>query len=442
MNAADFGSFYKAIHGYDPFPWQERLAGLVTQDGVWPDVLELPTASGKTSVLDIAVFHLALQAGEPVRTAPLRMFFIVDRRLVVDEAEEHAFQIKKAVQDATGGILAEVRNRLLQFGAAGPLDVVKLRGGMYRDNTLADEPNQPLICLSTVDQVGSRLLFRGYQVGRRQQSVHAGLVGCDSLLIIDEAHLSAPFLETVKALERYDTSHAVAPGPKVVRMSATAGAGSSFGLSELDTGNDVLMRRLQAVKKATLRPAAKFEKEAVEAACVALAEPPPLDLTLRNAAETADWAARLEGESLSPGHVRVARGRPVAELPGYGEGAWWVQNIAAAIPARLLGVGDGRAALDLCAAPGGKTMQLASAGWEVTAVDRDRARLVRLEDNLSRTKLAAKVVQADLFKWQPTAPVPAILLDAPCTATGIFARHPDVLHRVRDRDIVSLAGIG
>lgn len=174
-------------------------------------------------------------------------------------------------------------------------------------------------------------------------------------------------------------------------------------------------------------------------ASAALAEPPPVDLTLRDPATTQEWAERLGGESLLPGHVRLPRGTAIPELPGYDEGAWWVQNIAASLPARLLLPQPGAAALDLCAAPGGKTMQLAAVGWDVTALDADRARVVRLEDNLARTKLQAKVVTADLMRWQPKAPAPAILLDAPCSATGIFARHPDVLHRVRPRDIAMLA---
>jgi 16S rRNA (cytosine967-C5)-methyltransferase len=179
----------------------------------------------------------------------------------------------------------------------------------------------------------------------------------------------------------------------------------------------------------------------VEGAARALAAPPPLDLTLKDAARTNEWVERLGGESLAPGHVRVARGSAIPELDGFDEGAWWVQNIAASLPARILGAGDGRVVLDLCAAPGGKTMQLAAAGWDVTAVDQDRAKLVRLNDNLTRTSLAAKTVQGDLLKWSPSALVPAILLDAPCTATGIFARHPDVLHRVRPRDISELAAV-
>lgn len=176
-------------------------------------------------------------------------------------------------------------------------------------------------------------------------------------------------------------------------------------------------------------------------AAQALAVPPGLDLTLRNAAETTLWTERLAGESLAPGHVRVARDRVVSKLPGFEEGAWWVQNIAASIPARLLGAGNGRTVLDLCAAPGGKTMQLAAAGWSVTALERDERRLARLSENLERTQLTAELVSGDVLKWMPKEPVDAILLDAPCSATGIFARHPDVLHRIRDKDIAQMADV-
>ena len=183
----------------------------------------------------------------------------------------------------------------------------------------------------------------------------------------------------------------------------------------------------------------RWSEELVALAGAAMLASPVIDLTLRDASETQIWAERLGGESLMPGHVRIPRGTAIPELPGYGEGAWWVQNIAASIPARLLGAGEGRPALDLCAAPGGKTMQLAAAGWQVSALDQDRARLVRLEDNLARTGLSARLVIADLMRWEPPQPVPAILLDAPCSSTGIFTRHPDVLYRVRPRDIAQLA---
>ena len=128
-------------------------------------------------------------------------------------------------------------------------------------------------------------------------------------------------------------------------------------------------------------------------------------------------------------------------MPGFREGGWWVQDLAASLPARLLGAGKGRVILDLCAAPGGKTMQLAAAGWNVVAVDSSAKRLARLSDNLARTGLAADVVQGDIRTWAPAAPVDAILLDAPCSATGIFRRHPDVLHRIEPRQIEEMAAL-
>jgi 16S rRNA (cytosine967-C5)-methyltransferase len=129
----------------------------------------------------------------------------------------------------------------------------------------------------------------------------------------------------------------------------------------------------------------------------------------------------------------------VAGLTGYGEGRWWVQDISASIPARLLGAGQGRTVLDLCAAPGGKTMQLAAAGFDVTAIDLSESRLARLRENLERTGLSATVKAVDVMRWSPPHQADAILLDAPCSATGIFRRHPDVLHRVRPRAIAELA---
>ncbi|WP_176596860.1 MULTISPECIES: RsmB/NOP family class I SAM-dependent RNA methyltransferase [Sphingobium] len=176
-----------------------------------------------------------------------------------------------------------------------------------------------------------------------------------------------------------------------------------------------------------------------QAAAQAYAQRPPIDLSLRDASETARWTETLGGQSFAPGHVRLPEGANIPDLPGFSEGAWWVQDLAASTPARLLGPGEGRHMLDLCAAPGGKTMQLAAAGWRVTAVDQSKKRLERLSENLARTSLSAQIVQADLRAWTPAEPVDAILLDAPCTATGIYRRHPDVLHRIGPRQIAELA---
>jgi 16S rRNA (cytosine967-C5)-methyltransferase len=179
--------------------------------------------------------------------------------------------------------------------------------------------------------------------------------------------------------------------------------------------------------------------ERAGAIAAGLALPPPLDLTLKDPAATAEWAERLGGVSLMPGHIRLARGIAIEELSGFAEGAWWVQDLAASLPARLLGSGAGRRVLDLCAAPGGKTMQLAAAGWQVTAIERSAKRLGRMRDNLARTGLAADLVEADALAWEPAGPFDAVLLDAPCTATGTCRRHPDVLHRIGVRQIAELA---
>lgn len=179
----------------------------------------------------------------------------------------------------------------------------------------------------------------------------------------------------------------------------------------------------------------------IEAAQAALSEPPTLDIALRDPARTIEWAERLGGTNLMPGHVRLARGTAVEELDGYDEGAWWVQDLAASLPARLLGDGTGKRALDLCAAPGGKTMQLSAAGFAVTALDNSARRMDRLLSNLERTQLNAERVNADVMEWKPAQPFDAVLLDAPCSATGTMRRHPDVLHRIDMKQINNLAAI-
>lgn len=175
--------------------------------------------------------------------------------------------------------------------------------------------------------------------------------------------------------------------------------------------------------------------DAAAAARAAFAAPPPIDLSFQPDAEMSE----LNGESLAPQHLRLADGPRIVELPGYDEGQWWVQDIAASIPARLLGKGEGRRVLDLCAAPGGKTMQLASNGWVVTAVDLSDQRLERLNQNLERTGLTAEVVVGDAGSFADGTPYDAVLLDAPCSATGIFRRHPDVLYRATSKVIAGLA---
>ena len=165
---------------------------------------------------------------------------------------------------------------------------------------------------------------------------------------------------------------------------------------------------------------------------------PATDLTPRDR-DNADLARDLEGETLAGGTIRTARRGDVAGWPGYTDGRWWVQDATAAIPARLLHLGAGQTALDLCAAPGGKTLQLAAAGAMVTALDRSADRLRRVNAGLERTGLSADVVAADAVTWNDPRMFDAVLLDAPCSATGAFRRHPDVLWNARPGDIASLA---
>jgi 16S rRNA (cytosine967-C5)-methyltransferase len=173
--------------------------------------------------------------------------------------------------------------------------------------------------------------------------------------------------------------------------------------------------------------------DVIEAARRQIAKRPPLDLAF---ADDAD-AKSYDGTSLAAKHVRV-ESSSVSDLPGFGEGRWWVQDLSASLPARLI-LGEAKAVLDLCAAPGGKTMQLAAAGHQVTAVDSSKNRLARLKENLERTHLEAELVTADALTWNPKREFDAILLDAPCSATGTFRRHPEVLYRARSPIIAASA---
>jgi 16S rRNA (cytosine967-C5)-methyltransferase len=167
-------------------------------------------------------------------------------------------------------------------------------------------------------------------------------------------------------------------------------------------------------------------------------EEPPLDLTVKQ--DPDGWAARLRGRVAATGTVRLVAHGPVSLLPGYVEGAWWVQDAAAALPVRLFGEVAGRRVADLCAAPGGKTAQLAAAGARVTAVDRSPTRLARLRDNLARLGLAAETIEADALEWQ-AEPFDAVLVDAPCSSTGTIRRHPDIPWLKREADVAAMASL-
>ncbi|MEL7198234.1 MAG: RsmB/NOP family class I SAM-dependent RNA methyltransferase [Pseudomonadota bacterium] len=198
-----------------------------------------------------------------------------------------------------------------------------------------------------------------------------------------------------------------------------------------------LMKQEVKLPDAPTLPKGVMDRWGERAATIApgLATPPEVDLALKEPADTAQLQARLGGVTFCEGHIRVPRGTQVEQLPGYKDGAWWVQDFAAQLPPALLGAGKGQHALDLCAAPGGKTMALSAAGWKVTALDLSKRRLDVLKTNLKRTGLKASPVRADALEWEPKHEFDAVLLDAPCTATGTCRRHPDVLHRIGPRHI-------
>jgi len=260
----DFPEYFRALWGREPFPWQQMLAERVAS-GEWPKALDLPTASGKTACIDIAVYALAAQADRPLaeRTAPRRIWFVVDRRIVVDEAFERASRIADKFARATTGPLKEVADRLRDLsGTERPLAVGRLRGGILRDDGWARIPSQPAVITSTVDQVGSRLLFRGYGHSLLAAPVFAGLAANDSLIILDEAHCAVPFMQTLEGIRRYrgpEWAEEPLPSPfGFVVMSATPPRGlppeSIFPGPERERalGHPELHRRLRTSKPAEL----------------------------------------------------------------------------------------------------------------------------------------------------------------------------------------------
>jgi 16S rRNA (cytosine967-C5)-methyltransferase len=184
-----------------------------------------------------------------------------------------------------------------------------------------------------------------------------------------------------------------------------------------------------------------YGKEIADAVAAQIGFEPATDLSLKPDADAAALATELEGEILPGGTLRTERRGDISAWPAFDDGVWWIQDAAAAVPARLLNLRAGETALDLCAAPGGKTMQMVAAGAQVVAVDRSPARLGRVTENLARMHMQAEVVAADAGAWDDERTFDAVLLDAPCSATGTFRRHPDVLWAARPGDVASLAAV-
>lgn len=222
----DVADFLRTVHGREPFPWQLALAR-AAQHGSWPAAVDAPTGLGKTWSLDVAVLAMAAAGLQDDRSVFRRVFFVVDRRTVVDEAYQHALGLAKALKRAApGSLVGNVADGLRRLmgdvdPAVVPLVVTRMRGGVTWDDRWVDRPDQPSIVVSTVDQVGSRLLFRGYGVSDRMRSIDAAMTGTYSLILLDEAHLSRPFAAVLDLLRRGSASTAERTPVHVVSLSAT-----------------------------------------------------------------------------------------------------------------------------------------------------------------------------------------------------------------------------
>ncbi len=256
LTSCEFKDFYREIHGYEPYPWQSKLAEQVIETGRWPESINVPTGCGKTSCIDIAVYALACN---PEKN-PRRIVFVVNRRIVVDEGNERAKKISDELEKSTDdSILGRVKKSLCDIsGGKTALMHAVLRGGTHIDNEWSSNPVQPIVIASTVDQAGSRLLFRGYGLGRMSRLVNAGLLGYDCLWILDETHISKPFTETLRRIEEFRKEPWIEgksiPRPwGVVEMTATPIKETErFELSDADYKHDKIKRIVEASKMCKL----------------------------------------------------------------------------------------------------------------------------------------------------------------------------------------------
>ena len=265
LKAEQFPEFFYELHHYEPFPWQCRLAAQACGQK-WPKVIDLPTASGKTACIDIALFALAVLGNN----APRRIFFVVDRRIIVSEAHIRAQKIAAKLEAAKTGVLRRVADHLRELaGEDTPLKTSELRGGAFRDETWVNSPRQPSVVASTVDQLGSRLLFRGYGVSENTWPIHAGLIANHSIIFLDEAHCSRAFSQTLEAVERYRgdewTPQSLNLPFHFVEMTATPNRTVSqeerFTINDSDRQNQVLRTRLFAPKPTRLADPIKCQKD-------------------------------------------------------------------------------------------------------------------------------------------------------------------------------------
>ena len=351
----------------------------------------------------------------------------MSRPRLAPKAEVPGLAARRVAADILEGVLR--RNRPLDE----QLDDRQANHGIGllsdRDRALARNiVSTTLRRLGTLRHVLNGLLERGMPADA-PRAEYAMLVGAAQILFLDVPDHAAVDLSVRIAQADRRAGHFSGLVNAVLRRVAAEGAQrvAELDTAKLDTPAWLLERWIKI-----------YGAEIAHEIARANSQEPALDLSIPE--KTEDWATRLRGRVLPTGTVRMIAHGPVSLLPGFSEGAWWVQDAAAALPARLLGDVSGKRIADICAAPGGKTAQLAAAGAKVTAVDRSERRLLRVRENLARLHLEAECVAADATEWQ-TAPFDGVLIDAPCSSTGTIRRHPDIAWLKNESDITALSDL-
>jgi CRISPR-associated endonuclease/helicase Cas3 len=326
-----FAAFFESLWEKEPFPWQAMLAERGVS-GDWPEAINLPTASGKTACLDAALFALAATANTPApeNRMPRRIWFVVDRRIVVDEAFERAKKIARKLARPTAEPLKEVGDRLRDLGGTDPdrppLAVARLRGGAWRDDGWARLPSQPAIMCSTVDQVGSALLFRPYGHSDRTASIYAGLAAHDSLILLDEAHCAVPFLQTLGGVKRFRAERWAQQPLRTPFLFSVMSATPPVDIPGESTfpkpaeravalNHPVLTQRFAARKLAALPPPVKDDEQFIAEAANAAAKfatsegKSRVAVMVNRVATAAEIAARLRKERGGAAEVVLLTGR-------------------------------------------------------------------------------------------------------------------------------------
>jgi 16S rRNA (cytosine967-C5)-methyltransferase len=337
------------------------------------------------------------------------------------------FAARRIAADIVDGVLR--RNRALDEQLDGATANAGLAALPDRDRALTRALVATVLRrLGTLRHLIGLFLERGLPA-KAPQVEAALLIGAAQILFLDVPDHAAVDLSVRVAQADRNAAHYAGLVNGVLRRIAREGAERLSGLDQasLDAPEWLMARWTKTYGEALAR-----------AIAMANGHEPALDVTVKSDADI--WASRLGGRVLPTGSVRAIAHGTITALPGFAEGAWWVQDAAAALPVRLFGAVGGLRVADLCAAPGGKAAQLAAAGARVTAVDRSPARLTRLQDNLNRLSLAAELVCADVAEWT-AEPFDAVLVDAPCSSTGTIRRHPDVPWLKHPADIAKLAAL-